>query len=140
MAGVAALIVAVAIDGQFVGIELEARVVGLDREPGVIEDEELGFRSDIDQVADLGLLQVRLGALGDHARIARIALAGQRLENIAKHRRGRLRIERIDMGRIGIRHQRHVALVDGFPAGDRGGVEHDAVGESVFIHEQRRPS
>ena len=37
------------------------------------------------------------------------------------------------MGRIGIGHQHHVGLVDGLPAGDRGAVEHDAVGEHVFV-------
>jgi hypothetical protein len=33
----------------------------------------------------------------------------------------------------GSRHQHHVGLVDGLPAGDGRAVEHDAVGEHVFV-------
>ncbi len=32
-----------------------------------------------------------------------------------------------------IRRQRHVALVDGLPAGDRRAVEHDAFGQQVLV-------
>ena len=45
----------------------------------------------------------------------------------------RLREERIHMDRLGIGHQHHVGLVDRLPAGDRGAVEHDAVGEHVLV-------
>ncbi len=37
------------------------------------------------------------------------------------------------MGGGRIWHQHHVGLVDGLPAGDRGAVEHDAIGEHVFV-------
>jgi hypothetical protein len=33
----------------------------------------------------------------------------------------------------GVQHQHHVGLVDRLPAGDGRAVEHDAVGEHVFV-------
>ena len=47
----------------------------------------------------------------------------------------RLGEERIDHRGGGIGHELHVRLVDRLPAGDRRAVEHDAVGESLFVHD-----
>ena len=44
-----------------------------------------------------------------------------------------LREEGIDHGRVAIGHQRHVGVVDRLPAGDRRAVEHQAVGQGVFV-------
>jgi hypothetical protein len=50
--------------------------VGL--EAHVVEDEELGFRAEVDGVADAARrLQIGFGLLGDRARVAAIGLAGR---------------------------------------------------------------
>ena len=41
--------------------------------------------------------------------------------------------ERIEEGRLGLRHDEHVALVDRLPAADAGAVEAQAVFEHVFV-------
>ena len=88
---------------------------------------------DIDRVAGLGLLEIGFGALGDHARIAVIAFARRRLENVAEDRHRRLRVEGVHMRRGRVGHQHHVGFVDRLPAGDRGAVEHQAFGEGLLI-------
>ena len=45
--------------------------------------------------------------------------------------------ERIEHGRVGVRHQDHVGLVDALPSGDRGAVEHLAVVEEVLVDDVR---
>ena len=133
VAEIAGLVVGVVVRRQLGGVELEAGVVGIGLVLDVVEDEELGFRADIDGVADAFRLHVGLGLLGGAARVAVVGLAGDRVEDVADHHHGRLREERIDMGRLGVGHQHHVGLVDRLPAGDRGAVEHDAVGEHVLV-------
>jgi hypothetical protein len=133
VAEVAGFVVGVVVRRQFSRIELEAGVVGIGLVLDVVEDEEFGFRADEDRVADAGRLEVGFGLLGGAARIAVIGFARNRIENVAEDDHGRLGEEgvHVDGGRI--RHQHHVGLVDGLPASDRGAVEHDAVGEHVFI-------
>src|SRR5690606_19085528 len=46
-----------------------------------------------------------------------------------------LLVERVDEGRVQVRTQLHIGLVDRLPAGDRGAVEHRAIGEEVVIDE-----
>ncbi len=127
------VIVGVGVRRQFDVVELEAGVVGRNRVLHVVEDEEVGFRTDEDRVADLGLLQILLGLLGDPARVAVVGLVGHRLENVADDRHRGLGEERIDRHRVGIGHQLHVGLVDRLPAGDGGAVEHQALREGLFV-------
>ena len=136
VAEIAALVIGVAVGRQLGGVELEAGVVGVGHELHVVEDEELGLRADIDRVADAGRLQEGLGLLGDAARVAVVGLAGRRLEDVADDRQRGGREERIDAGRGRVRHQGHVEFVDRLPAGDRGAVEHDAVGEHVLVDDR----
>jgi hypothetical protein len=77
------------------GVQLEAGVVGIGLVLHVVEDEELGFRADIDRVADAFGLHVGLGLLGRAARIAVIGLAGDRVQDVAHDDHGRLREERV---------------------------------------------
>ena len=133
VAEVAAFISGVAVDRQLGGIELEAGVVGVGHELHVVEDEELGLGTDIDRVGDARGLQVGLGLLGDAARIAVVGLAGGGLEDVAVDRHGGGREERVHLGRRRVGHEGHVGLVDRLPAGDGRAVEHDAVGEHVFV-------
>ena len=120
--------------GSSVEVEAVAAIVRIGREAHVVEDEEFGFRTEIGLIAKAGLLQVSLGLAGDAARVALIALVRVGLKNVAEDCQGRLREERVHMGRLRIGHQRHVAFVDGFPAGNRGAVERDAFGEGALAH------
>jgi hypothetical protein len=133
VAKVAALISGVGIGRQFDRVDLEAGIVGLGREPHIVEYEELGFRAHEHRVADAGRLEIGLGLLGDAAGVAIVGLAARRIENVAvyDHRRGGE--EWIHAGRGRVRHQRHVGFVDRPPAGDRRAVEHQAVGEGVLV-------
>ncbi len=77
---------------------VEAGVVG-DVVADVVEDEELRLWTDVGGVADAGDLEVRLGALGDAARIAVVALAGDRIVDVADDVHGRDRRCRDRSGR-----------------------------------------
>src|SRR3546814_5428233 len=68
-------------------------------------------------------------ALGGGARLARRALAGGGLDDVAEHDQHRRRRERVGIDRVEIGHEDHVALVDRLPASDRRAVEHQPVGE-----------
>ena len=106
-------------------------------EADVVEHEELGLGADEDGVADAGRLEIGLGALGGRARVAAVELAGRRLDDVAEQDHHRRRAERIDIDGVEVRLQDHVALVDRLPAGDRGAVEHEAVGQLVLVDHAR---
>ena len=84
-------------------------------------------------VTDTGGLEEFLGALGDGARVAVVALHGARLDDVADQDQGRLFGERIEYRGLVDRHQDHVGGFDAFPAMDGRTVEHLAVLEEVFI-------
>ena len=133
VAEIAAFILGVGVGREFDRVELEAGLVGLGGIFDVVEDEELGFRTEEDGVADAHRLDHALGLLGDAARIAVVGLAGGRLEHVADERQRRLGEERIDDGGCRVRHQAHVGLVDRLPSRDRRAVEHLAFGEGLFF-------
>ncbi len=81
---------------------------------------------------------MRLGALGERARIALIALHGHRFDDIATQVDRGLFIEGVDHRGRRIRHQDHVRLIDALPAGDGRAVEHLAVLKKTLIHQARR--
>ncbi len=137
VAEIAHLVFGVGIGRQFHRVELEAAIERLGGEAHVVEHEELGLRSEHRRIADAGLLKIGLGLAGDRARVALVRFVGQGLKHVAEHGKRALREERVDHGRGGIGHQLHVRLVDHLPAGDRGAIEHDAVGERLLVHEFR---
>ncbi len=55
----------------------------VDRPLDGVEDEELGLGAEVRGVAEAGRLEVGLGALGERARIALVALAVRRLDHVA---------------------------------------------------------
>ncbi len=136
VAEVAALIGGVGVRGQFGRVDREARVVGIGREAHVVEDEEFGLGTEIGDVADARRLQIFLGLAGDAARVAVVAMAGGRLDDVAdEHERGGGE-EGVQRGGVEIRHQQHVGLVDRLPAGDRGAVEGDAFVQRVGVDDR----
>src|SRR5205085_7632100 len=91
-------------------------------EADVIEYEKLRFRSKIRRVGNARILKVQLRLAGDPARVPLVALARDRVDDIAGHdERGSVG-ERIHEYRVGIRDQQHVALVDGGPTADTRAV------------------
>src|SRR5690606_643535 len=81
-----------------------------------VEHEELGFRTEQRGVGNAGGLQVFLGAHGNGARVAVVALHGGRLNDVAAHDHGGYVGERVHHGGGVVRHQHHVGFVDALPA------------------------
>ena len=133
VAEIAAFVIGIGVGRKLDRVELESSIVGLDCIFHVIEDEELGFRPEEHRVAEAHGLDQTLGLLGDGARVAVVRLASQRFEGVANQDKRRLRIERIDAGALGVRHELHVRFVDRLPAGNGGAIEHDAFAEGILL-------
>jgi hypothetical protein len=101
-------------------------------EPHLVEDEELGLRSEVRGVGDAGGEEVLLRLLCDVARIAAVALARDRVGDEAVQHQRLAGAERVDVRRIGVGHEDHVRLLDLLEAADRGPVEAVAVLEGVL--------
>jgi hypothetical protein len=130
---VADIIFAAGIGRQLDVVDLEvARIVAV-LEPNVVEHEEFRLRADEYGVADAGGAEIRLGALRRRARIARVELAGARIDDVAEEYQHVGGAERVDIGGVEIRLKDHVAFVDRFPSGDGRAVEHEAVRELVLV-------
>ena len=134
VAHIAGLIVSVVVGRQLGRVQLKARVVGVSLVLHIVEDEELGFRTDEDRVAHAFGLHIGFGLLRRAAWIAIIGFAGNGIEDVAHHNHGGLREERVHVDRVHVGHEHHVGLIDGLPAADGRAVEHDAVGEHVFVN------
>ncbi len=102
-------------------------------EADVVEDEELGFCSEISRVGQAGILQIKLGFLRDPARIAIVVLACDGVDDVADHHQRLGFVERIDHRRRRVGDQQHVALVDGGPAADAGAVDAETLLERIFL-------
>jgi hypothetical protein len=133
VAEIAALIFGVGVDRQLRGVQLEAGVVGSGLEADVVEHEELRLRSEKDGVADAHRLDHGLGLFGHAAWVAVVGLTRRRFQHVAGDDQGGFGEERINRRRDRIGHQAHVGFVDRLPARDRRAVEHQALGEDVFI-------
>ena len=124
--------------GRFLGEDLAVAARHVDVPLDGVEDEELGLGTEVGDVAEAGGLEVGLGALGERARVALVALAVGRLHDVAGDVDGRLVHEGIDDGRVRIRHQQHVGGLDALPSGDRRAVERVARLELVDAEVLRR--
>jgi hypothetical protein len=102
-----------------------------------VENEELVLGPEQRVIGDARGLQILLGALGERARIALVALHGARLDDIATDVDRRFLEERIDDGGARIERENHVRLVDALPASDGGAIEHFAVAEQFLVDEPR---
>ena len=133
MADVAAFVLAAAVVGTFLLVDGIEGVVHGYVEAHVVKHEKLELRAEQGAVADAGMAKIGLGAARRRTRIARIGLAGHRFDHVAHQDERRLRRKRIHRRRRGIGQKLHVGFADVLPAGDRGAVEHDAVGEGVLV-------
>jgi hypothetical protein len=134
---VAAFVFAVRVGRQLDIVDPEAVAGVIVIEADVVEDEEFRFRADKDGVAEAARLDIGLGALGGRTGVAVIKLAGRRLDDVAADDHHRRRAERIDIDRIEIGLEDHVALVDRLPADDRAAVEHQSVVELILAEQGR---
>ena len=126
-------IVSAAIPLAFFAIEEVVAGVGRLVEADVVEDEELGFRTDEAGVGDAGALQVVDRLAGDVARIARVVFAGDRILHVADHAERGDFGERVDERGVGLRQEQHVAFVDRLPAADARAVEAEAFFEDFLF-------
>ena len=118
---------------QFDVVEMVEAFAIAEAEADIVENEEFSFGADVDGVTDAGRLEIGFAALGGRARVAAVKLARRGFDDIADQDQHRGRRERIDIGGIEIGHEDHVALIDCLPAFDRRAIEHEAVGQHVFI-------
>lgn len=118
-----ALVILIAVPNTFFGIDAMVGVVRALAEAGVIENKELGFRSDVGGVGQAGGFHVLFALLSDVARVAAVSLLGDRVQNGAGDGHRRAHHERIDESGAGIRHDQHVAFVNRLPAADTGTVK-----------------
>ncbi len=114
-------------------VDLVDPIVAANAELHAVEDEELGLGPDEGGVADATRLQELLGLLRGRAGVAVVGLASGRLDDVADQDQARLGGKRVHHRGLGVRQQDHVRLVDRFPAGDRGAVEHDAVAKHLLV-------
>jgi hypothetical protein len=118
--------------GRFLRVDLQGAAGHVDAPRHRIENEEFGFGSEVGGVADAAGLEIGLGALGDRTRIAVVAAAVGRIDDVAGDDDGRLIEEGVNIGGARIGHQLHVRSLNPLPAGDRRTIESVAVLELVF--------
>ena len=104
----------------------------------LVEDEELTLGADEARVGDPGRAEVLLGALRDLARVARVPLLRDRVDDLADERERRRLGGRIEDRGSRIGHQQHVRLGDPLPAADRGAVEAEAFLEALRAEGSQR--
>ncbi len=85
-------------------------------ESHVVEDEELGFGTEVGGVGQAGRHQIHLGLFGDVTGIAIIALLGHWIDHVAHHHHRGNFGEGIKHVFRGVGNQQHVAFVNGCPA------------------------
>ena len=117
---------------SFDGVDLVEGALHAVLEAHLVEDEELGFRSEGSGVGDAGGLQVGLGLACNLTRIAGVRLVGQRVDDGEGHVEGLVLAERIDECGGNVRHQLHIGFIDGLEAFHGGAIERHAVGEGVL--------
>ena len=116
-------LVPAAVPDPFDRIDVVERLVPALLEPDVVEDEELELRRQQALIGQPGVPHVADGLAGDVARVAGVVLMRDRILDVADHRQGRLRRERIDQRRLRLRDDQQIGLVDRAPADDARAVE-----------------
>src|SRR5581483_10030846 len=81
----------------------------------VVEDEELGFGSEVGSIGKSGGCQVHFGLASDVARIAIVALFGDRIHHIRNHHESGDFGEGIEQVSVRVGNEQHVALMDRGP-------------------------
>src|SRR5207253_5489432 len=98
----------------------------------VVEDKELGFRTEIDRIGDARGLQIILSPMANAAWVKPVAFSGDRINDIGNQAQSLFVHEGIDPVAVRIRHQQHVRFVDRRPAAQTGTVKAEPVLERLF--------
>src|SRR5919197_5638165 len=114
-------------------VDLVERGVRALIERDVIEDVELGFGPHVTRVGDPRREQVALRLDRHVARVARVGLTRDRVDDVADDRQRLLLVEGVDDRGPRVWHEDHVGLRDLLEAADRRAVEAEAVGERVLV-------
>ena len=122
------------IPAPFLGVDEVVTLVLILIEADVVENEELGFRAEIGGVGNAAVLQVKLGLLANPARVALVALLGDRVLGVPDHHQGGGLGERIHDRGFRIGNQEHVALVDRRPTADARSIHAEALFEAAFVN------
>ena len=129
--------------GTFFAVDFEEALAHAVFPADAVEDEELGFGTEIGRVTNARRLQIGFGAQAEGTRITVIVLAGLGFVHVALENEGVDLSERVHADAIGIRHQKHVGGFNAAPA-DKGRavkglskLEHvlvNAVGGNRHVH------
>ena len=120
------------VPGPLDRVDVVERLVPALVEPDVVEDEELQLGGEQAGVGQAGAPHVADGLAGDVPGVAGVVLLGDRVLDVADHRQGRLRRERVDQRRLGLGDDQQVGLVDRPPADDARAVEADPLLERLL--------
>ncbi len=124
--------------GGFVGVDLDEAARHVHIPADLVENEKLGFRTEIGGIADARCFQISLGLFGDGARIAVVGFAITGFEHIAAQQQRGFFVERVDIGGVRVGHEQHVRGFDALPASDGRAVEGVTIGELAFIEMRDR--
>ena len=120
------------------GVDLEERSLGIGVVRQAVEEEELGLGPKVCGVSDAGRPQILLGLLRHEARIAGVALTGERILDVADHDRRWEIGEGVHEQRGWVGHEQHIALVDALEPTDARTIETQTVLEEVLAEVHRR--
>ena len=110
------------------------RRVGLEAESHVLEEEELDLRAEERLVSDAKGGEVRFGLGRNVARITRVAVARQRVVDVADQLERRLRLRRVDPSRVEVRTQQHIGFFDRLETAQAGAVEALTAFDEALVH------
>ena len=133
VAAVAALLLLAGVPGALDRVDVVEGLVGGRLVADRVEDVELGLGAEVSGVGDAAGGQVGLGLLRHVARVTGVGLTRERVVDEEVQRQRLLDAERVDEGRVHVRQQHHVGLVDGLEPADRRPVEGEAVGHDAVV-------
>ena len=91
-------------------------------ETDVIKNKKFRFGAEVGGIGQAGGGHIHFGFLGDVARVAVVALLGDRIDHVGHHHQRSYLGERIEHEPGGIGDQQHVAFVDRGPAANGGAI------------------
>ena len=101
-------------------------------ETNVVEDEELGFGTEVGSIGNACRPEVELGLFRNIARIAVVALLRNRVNHIADHHQGWDFGEGVHHVCRGIGNEEHVAFIDRRPTANGRTIHAESFFERIF--------
>ena len=85
-------------------------------EAHIVEDEELGFGTEVGGVGHACRSEIQFGLAGNVAGVAIVALLSDRIDHVGHHNQRRHLGEGVEQVSAGVGDEQHVAFVNGRPA------------------------